>query len=87
MRLLKEISELEPTASEPVQYSGGVTVIPKKILPQAECPIANRHVQYPDGFTFLYHRPVPAASRPIQYPSGLTSYTLLLPEALVPNSS
>ena len=84
MRLLKEISESDPTASEPVQYSNGVTVISKKLLPQAECPIANRPVQYPDGFTCLYHRSVPTASGPVQYPSGLTSYTLFLPKALVP---
>ena len=87
MRLLKEISESEPTASEPVQYSCGVTVISKKQLPQEECPIAKRPVQYPDGFACLYHRSVPAAGRPVQYPDGLTSYTLFLSEALVPNSS
>ena len=87
MRLLKEISESEPTASEPVQYSGGVTVISKKLLPQAECPISNRPVQYPNGFACLYHRSVHAVGGPIQYPSGLTSYTHFLLEALVPNSS
>ena len=81
------MSESEPTASEPVQYSGGVAVIPKKILPQEECPIANRPVQYPDGFTCLYHRSVPTASGLVQYPCGLTSYALFLSEALVPNSS
>ena len=87
MRLLKEISELEPTANKPVQYSGGVTAISKKLLPQAECPIANRPVQYLDGFACLYHRSVPAASGPVQYPGRLTSYSLFLSEALVPNSS
>ena len=87
MRLLKEISKSEPIASEPVQYSGGVTVISKKLVPQEKCPIANRPVQYPDGFAYLYHRSVPAADGPVQYPSGLTSYTLFLSEALVPNSS
>ena len=86
MRLLKEISKLEPTASEPVHYSGGVTIISKKLHPQAECPITNRPVQYPDGFAYLYHRSVPAAGGPVQYPHGLTSYTLFLLEALVPNS-
>ena len=39
MRLLKEISESEPTASEPVQYSGGVTVTSKKLLPQENAPL------------------------------------------------
>ena len=39
MRLLKEILESEPTASEPVQYSGGVTVIYKKLLPEADAPL------------------------------------------------
>ena len=87
MRLLNEILELEPTASEPVQYSGGITIIPKKIIPQVECLIANRPVQYPDGFSCLYHRSVLAASGPVQYPGELTSYTCFLSEALVPNSS
>ena len=39
MRLLKEISKSEPTSSEPVQYSGGVTVISKKLLPQVDAPL------------------------------------------------
>ena len=41
----------EPTTTKPVQYSGVVVlIISERFLPQAECPIANRHVQYPDGF-------------------------------------
>ena len=87
MRILKEISESEPTSSDPIQYSGGVTIISKKILPQEECPIANRLVQYPNGFTCIYHSSVPTAGGPIQYHGGLTSYALFLSEALVPNSS
>ena len=87
MRLLKEILESEPTASEPVQYSGGVTVTSKKLLPQEEYPISNRPVQYHDGFTCLYHRSVPATGGPVQYPGRLTSYTHFLSEALVPSSS
>ena len=39
MRILKEISESEPTASEPVQHSGGVTVTSKKLLSQVDAPL------------------------------------------------
>ena len=39
MRLLKEILESEPTASKPVQYSGGVTVTSKKLLPHVDAPL------------------------------------------------
>ena len=39
MSILKEISDSEPTGNEPVQYSGGVTVTSKKLLPQADAPL------------------------------------------------
>ena len=57
MRLLKEISESEPIASKPVQYSGGVTVTSKKLLPQVDAP-------FPTGlFNTLMGFPVHTTSR------------------------
>jgi hypothetical protein len=56
----------------------------KKYPPHVECPISHEHVQYPDGFSKLYHRPIPAANIPIQYPDRLSSYTHFPSNALVP---
>ena len=67
MRLLKEISESESTASEPVQYSGGVTVTYKKLLPQEDAP-------FPTGlFSTLMGFPVYTIGR---YPLPADLYSI-----------
>jgi hypothetical protein len=55
----------------------------KKYPSQEECPIAHEPVQYPDGFSKLYQRPILTASRPIQYLYGLASCTHFPSKALV----
>ena len=68
MRLLKEILESEPTASKPVQYSGGVTVTSKKLLPQVDAP-------FPTGlFSTLMGLPVYTTGR---YPLPADLFSIL----------
>ena len=68
MRLLKEMLESESTASEPVQYSGGVTVTSKKLLPQEDAPL-------PTGmFSTLMGLPVHTTGR---YPLPADLFSIL----------